>query len=301
MLRRGEVRRAGPGGHLRAMASERVEAGERFLLLLAPRDAELLRQSGSDPDRPAARARLPILFEDEHMLAFDKPAGTPAHPGSGHPLDGTVLGALLAYTGCPKGGFRPSLVGRLDRDASGVQLAGVSLAGLRGIEALSRSRQIRKLYLALVRDPGLPRCGQIDAPLVDLGSGRARMRAVRPEVARDPEQVRNTLPAETAFRVLNRVSGLALLEVEPRTGRRHQIRSHLASAGAPLAGDSRYGRPDLNRELARRCGLRRLFLHCARVELPHPVTGRRLRIDSPLPPELSSALEALGIPRRPRR
>jgi RluA family pseudouridine synthase len=193
--------------------------------------------------------------------------------------------------------FRPSLVGRLDRDTSGVQLAGKSPEGLRGLEALSRAHKIRKVYLALVRGGGLPDSGRIDSPLRDRGSGRARMEVVTKVAAEDG------IAAVTGYRVLARGDGVSLVEVEPRTGRRHQIRAHLAHLGAPLAGDVRYGDRAWNAELRSRLGLRRLFLHCASASFTHPVAGAETAarlssprsVSSPLPRELSDVLTKLGI------
>ncbi|MHC4505035.1 MAG: pseudouridine synthase, partial [Planctomycetota bacterium] len=133
--------------------------------------------------------------------------------------------------------------------------------------------------------------GRIDSPLVDTKRGRARMKVAR-------SGTDGALESATTYRVLARGGGASLVEVVPLTGRRHQIRAHLASVGAPLAGDVRYGERSWNRELVARGVPGRLFLHCARVSFPHPVSSGETRIRSPLPDELSRALDALGIPRR---
>ncbi len=132
--------------------------------------------------------------------------------------------------------------------------------------------------------------GRIDLPLVDTKRGRARMKVA-------PPGTDGALEAATTYRVLARGGGASLVEVVTLTGRRHQIRSHLASVDAPLAGDVRYGERQWNRELGARGAPERLFLHCARVSFPHPVTSRETRIRSPLPDELARALDVLGIPR----
>jgi 23S rRNA pseudouridine955/2504/2580 synthase len=289
MIREGHVLRGRARG--RVKASDRFEPGDALTLLVRPADAEALRRRLAAPTHGKALRRaieLPVLHRDEHVIAFDKPAGVAAHPGSGHPLERTVLGAL--YAASPPGPrFRPALVGRLDRDTSGVELGGVSPEGLRGLWELARSGATGKAYLALVRGTDLAEEGRIDSPLLDTGRGRARMRVV-------PPGTEGALDAATTYRVLARGGGASLVEVAPLTGRRHQIRSHLASVDAPLAGDVRYGERPWNRELAAR-GLERLFLHCARVSFPHPVISRETRIRCPLPDELVRALDALGIPR----
>ena len=289
MIRKGEARR----GRGRVKASDRFEPGDALTFLVEPADADALRRRLAAPSHAEALRRaieLPVLHRDEHVIAFDKLAGVAAHPGSGHPLGTTVLGALYAASR-PGPRFKPALVGRLDRDTSGVQLAGVSPEGLRGLWELARSGGTGKVYLALVRGGGLAEEGRIDSPLVDTRRGRARMKVVAPGTD-------GALEAATTYRVLARGGGASLVEVVPLTGRRHQIRSHLAHVGAPLAGDVRYGDRPWNRELGARAGLGRLFLHCARVSFPHPVTSSETRIRSPLPDELVRALHALGIARR---
>ncbi len=152
-------------------ARTRLEEGAELALALPAKDAAALRErlaaEGSNSTSIPAGARLPVLFSDEHVLAFDKPSGVAAHPGSGHRLEDTVLGALYARVGRGTATFTPALVGRLDRDTSGVQLAGVSAEGLRGLSALSRARQIAKVYLAIVRGEDMQSSGRIDAALVD--------------------------------------------------------------------------------------------------------------------------------------
>jgi 23S rRNA pseudouridine955/2504/2580 synthase len=289
MIRRGEVRLSGR----RASASTRVREGDEVSLPLSPGDAAALEAapSGGGPGTGTVARQVPIIFEDEHVVAFDKPSGVPSHPGTGHPLAATVLGTLWTRAGVGTRSFRPSLVGRLDRDTSGVQLAGLSAEGLRGLEAFSRAGGIAKAYLALVRGEGLAPEGTVELPLVDRGRGRARMAVA----ARGATGTAGALEAGTRYRVLDLGGGASLVEVRPRTGRRHQIRAHMAHLGAPVAGDPRYGDRAWNRELARRTGLARLFLHCAKVSFAHPLTGRETRITAPLPPELRSVLGKLGL------
>jgi len=276
----------------RVKGSERLREGSAVSLSLGAEDAERLKKRLAEaPGRadPEGAASLPVLHEDGHVIAFDKPSGIAAHPGSRHRLEDTVLGALYARVGRGGATFTPGLVGRLDRDASGVQLAGTSPEGLRGLSALSREGAVAKTYLALVRGEGLPDEGTVDAMLVDTMRGRARMRALS-----EGEKDESALAALTEYRVVARGGGAGLVEVRPRTGRRHQIRAHFRSLGSPLAGDVRYGDAKWNRDLAAGAALGRLFLHCTEADFRHPVTGTGTRIRSPLPAELERTLRLLG-------
>jgi 23S rRNA pseudouridine955/2504/2580 synthase len=278
----------------RATGSTRLKEGAELALALPEKDAAALRERMAAAERkpasPTNHSRIPVCHRDEHVLAFDKPAGVAAHPGSGHQLEDTALGALYALLGRGTATFTPALVGRLDRDTSGVQLAGVSPQGLRGLSELSRERRIAKVYLAIVRGNDMQSSGRIDAGLVDTKHGRARMRALVPG-----ENVDAALDAVTEYSVISRGRGACLVEVRPQTGRRHQIRAHFKSIGSPLAGDVRYGDAKWNRELSSRAKLTRLFLHCAETSFTHPVTGLEMRIRSPLPKELEHTLRLLGV------
>ncbi|MBN1810196.1 MAG: RluA family pseudouridine synthase [Planctomycetes bacterium] len=285
MIRKKQVR----AGKKHPKAEGRFEEGETLLLFLDPADAEALRTRLAGAGGKAANGgrktgTVRVLHDDGDVAAFDKPAGTAVHPGSGHRLEDTLLGELYAVYGEGGAVFRPGFAGRLDRDASGVQLAGISPAGLRGLEALSRERKIRKTYIVLARggaEEGEE--GTIRAGLEDSGRGGARMKAVSGGGAQ----------AVTHYRVTGRLGDGALLEVTLETGRRHQIRAHLAAAGMPVAGDVRYGDPEWNAGL-RRKGLKRLFLHCARAEFEHPVTGKKVTVRSELPGELAGYARGAG-------
>jgi 23S rRNA pseudouridine955/2504/2580 synthase len=276
----------------KARGNDRLAPGDRLSIDLEARDADglegLLREEAAA--RREGESPLPLLYRDEHVLAFDKPPGMAAHPGSGHTLTETVLGALYAATGSSgRGRHRPALVGRLDRDTSGVQLAGVSARGVRELERMSREGEISKTYLALVRDRKLPASGRIDLPLSDHRSGRRRMRVVR-SPGRD-----GAVEAVTAYRVVARSRGCALVEVRPETGRQHQIRAHFAHIGAPLAGDARYGDRAFDASLTDHAAVERLCLHCEHVALTHPVSRRSMRIASDLPRDFTWILDSLHL------
>jgi 23S rRNA pseudouridine955/2504/2580 synthase len=288
MLRKGGALLKGA----RAAGADRLVVGDVLRLVLASADADTLRRRLAAPGVApvAGTGNIPIIYRDEHVLAFDKPSGIAAHPGTRHPIDQTVLGELLAVAGTSSAVFTPGLVGRLDRDTSGVQLAGVSAQGLREMQRMLRSGEISKTYVALVRSRGVSGRGRIDLPLEDLGEGARRMRVVEPGTQSAGSEV---LSAVTNYCLTARGEGVALAEVVLETGRQHQIRAHLAHIGAPLAGDVRYGDKRWNIVLSRRHGLKRLFLHCARATFVHPLTGKTIDLVSELPDELISVSDAL--------
>lgn len=226
---------------------------------------------------------VPVLFEDDALIALDKPAGLAVHGGSG------VAHGLIEQlrAGRPDARFL-ELVHRLDRETSGVLLVAKKRAALVALHAAWREGDVDKRYQVLVR-----------------GRWRDAMRkvslSVHKFVSRDGERrVRvddDGQSALTIFRRLqvwpDRVPPLALLEAELRTGRTHQIRVHLTHLGFPLAGDDKYGDFAWNRELAK-AGLKRMFLHAAELTLAHPSTGEPLAIRSPLPDDLTRFMRSIG-------
>jgi len=220
-----------------------------------------------------ATPELRIAFEDEHLLVVDKPAGLVVHPGAGHAA-GTLADALVAHgaAGGEKG--RLGIVHRLDRDTSGLLVVARSDEAFERLEQLVRARGLEREYLALVRGQPRSRSGRIEAPI-----GRDRRDATRQSL--DTETPRE---AVTHFELEERLPRHALLRVRLETGRMHQIRVHLAAINLPVAGDAVYG---ISGEL----GLERQFLHAARLAFDHPLTGERVDVTSPLPPDLAAALE----------
>ena len=212
-----------------------------------------------------------VVYEDEHLLVVDKPAGVVVHPAHGH-REGTLAQALAgrAAGGDPE---RPGIVHRLDRDTSGLLVVAKGDAVLRALQAQLGAREIEREYLALVegRPPALS--GTIDAPL-------GRDRRIRTRRSGDTDDPR---PAVTHFELAEALPATTLLRVRLETGRTHQIRAHLLAIGHPVAGDPEYGRPGL-------LGLERQFLHAARLAFIHPVTGEDVEVTSPLPADLEAAL-----------
>jgi 23S rRNA pseudouridine1911/1915/1917 synthase len=213
-----------------------------------------------------------VVYEDDHLLVVDKPAGLVVHPGRGHRA-GTLVQALTGRTAGGPDAERAGIVHRLDRDTSGLLVVARSEAVHRRLQTELAARRVRREYLALVA--GLPeaRTGTIDAPL-----GRDRRDRLR--VSTDTDVPR---PARTHFAIERAFPGTTLLRVRLETGRTHQIRAHLLAIGHPICGDPVYGQgPSL--------GLTRQFLHAERLAFDHPVTGRRLDLRSPLPDDLAAAL-----------
>ena len=223
---------------------------------------------------------VPAVYEDEHLIVVDKPAGLPVHPGPGHP-DGTLVNALLAR--CPDirgigGELRPGIVHRLDRDTSGLMVVAKTQPAHQRLAEQLKNREFQKEYLAVAVGLVTPESGTIDAPI-------ARDSRHRQKMAVDA----GGRAARTHYETLEELEGHTLLSLVLETGRTHQIRVHLAYLGYPLLGDAVYGKASA---LASR-----QFLHAARLGFPHPAAGTWMQHASDLPADLSPVLETLH--RRP--
>jgi 23S rRNA pseudouridine1911/1915/1917 synthase len=218
---------------------------------------------------------LGIVYEDEHLLVVDKPAGLVVHPGAGHGK-GTLVHGLLAHgIGGGAEPQRPGIVHRLDRDTSGLMVVARSQEAYRRLQQLVRLRALERGYLALVRGRPRSRRGRIEAPI-----GRDRNDPTKQSLDTDTPR-----EAVTHFELQELFAHHALLVVRLETGRTHQIRVHLAAIGLPVVGDRVYG--------VRDALIGRQFLHAARLAFPHPLTGERIDASSPLPPDLAATLEGL--------
>jgi 23S rRNA pseudouridine1911/1915/1917 synthase len=214
-----------------------------------------------------------VAYEDEYLLVVDKPAGVVVHPAPGHST-GTLVHGLLGRVAGGEEAERPGIVHRLDRDTSGLMVVARSGEAHRRLQGLVRRRALERRYLALVCGRPRSRRGQIEAAI-----GRDRRDPTRQSLETDAPR-----PATTHFELAELLARHALLDLRLETGRTHQIRVHLEAIGLPVAGDPVYGRPG---EL----GLERQFLHAARLAFPHPFTGDRVDAESPLPADLSAALD----------
>jgi 23S rRNA pseudouridine955/2504/2580 synthase len=258
-----------------------VIRGDEERLLARPAEA------GAGPGAPAVTFR--VLFEDADVLAVDKPAGLAAHPGTG--IEGATLvemarGYLRVPDDLPATEFRPSPAHRLDRDTSGVVLVAKSRkAMVRLGEIFTSGEGVTKSYLALAKGKMPREAGTIDLALSEHEQ-TARSKAIRGT---------HFQAALTRWKVLSSMKDASLLAVTIETGRTHQIRRHLEAVGHPVAGDRRYGDFPFNRAAKQRWGLRRMFLHAWRLELPHPVTGAPLALEAPLPEELAAVLSRMNL------
>jgi 23S rRNA pseudouridine1911/1915/1917 synthase len=216
-------------------------------------------------------APVRIAWRDEHLMVVDKPAGLVVHPARGH-REGT-LSQLLAPTAAGGEPERAGIVHRLDRDTSGLLVVACSEEAHRRLQAELRERLIEREYLALVDGVPPARSGTIEAPIGRHPRVRTRM-AVGGAGARE---------ARTHFTLERRLGDVSLLRLRLDTGRTHQIRVHLQAIGHPVCGDPEYGRPDV-------LGLHRQFLHATHLAFPHPISGERVEVDSPLPEDLLEAL-----------
>jgi 23S rRNA pseudouridine1911/1915/1917 synthase len=226
------------------------------------------------PQPAVPDAQFTVAWEDAHLLVIDKPAGVVVHPGQGH-RRGTLAQALAGRAAGGGDPERAGIVHRLDRDTSGLLVVARSEPVHAALKALLARREIVREYLALVDGRPAARRGRIDAPL-------GRDRRVRTRVSTDTDEPR---AAVTHFEVERTLPRETLLRLRLETGRTHQIRAHLVAIGHPVVADPEYGTPP-------RYGLRRQFLHAARLAFPHPVTGARVDVTSRLPADLAAALAA---------
>jgi 23S rRNA pseudouridine1911/1915/1917 synthase len=231
-------------------------------------EARLPQEGLSPEDIP-----VPVVFEDEHVLVVDKPAGLVVHPGAGNP-SGTLVNALLGR-GIAGGEdpSRPGVVHRLDRDTSGLMVLAKGEPAYSRLVEMMANRKVERLYRAVVVGEGLPESGTIDSP-----------------VGRDPDNP--TLmtaglgkPAITHFEVVANADRHTMLRVRLQTGRTHQIRVHLSAIGYPVYADPLYGEPVPDR---------RLWLHAERLSFEHPTTEEALEFRSEIPDDLRASSAGLG-------
>ena len=244
--------------------SRRLQGGE---------DVEFDPPAGS-PELAPEEVDLRIAYQDDHLLVVDKPAGVVVHPSPGH-ATGTLVHGVLAHGAAGGEDERPGIVHRLDRDTSGLLVVARSNEAHEQLKELVRAHGLERTYTALVRGRPRSRKGRIEAPI-----GRDRRDPTRRSLSTDAPR-----EAVTHFRLLELLGQHALLRVDLETGRTHQIRVHLAAIGLPVVGDPVYGVPDP--------ALGRQFLHATRLAFDHPITGKRVEVDSPLPRELAGYLEEL--------
>jgi 23S rRNA pseudouridine955/2504/2580 synthase len=260
IVRSGEVRI----NSKRVDVSQRVVAGDR--IRVPP-----VRVAERDAPQPAPHFKMPIVFEDEHLLAIDKPSGIAVHGGSG--VAHGVIESLRSMR--PQARFL-ELVHRLDRETSGVLLLAKKRSALTALHEMMRTRDMDKRYLAGVAGRFRNERQRVRASLAKRVTKEGEKRVSVSDSGQE---------AETIFHLVERSPEYSLLEAQLLTGRTHQIRVHLAHLGHPVLGDDKYGDFELNKAL-RKQGLKRMFLHAAKLSFVHPATGETLELTSPLPADL---------------
>jgi 23S rRNA pseudouridine1911/1915/1917 synthase len=233
---------------------------------------------------------LPIVYEDEHLLVVDKPAGLVVHPAAGN-RDGTLVNALLHHCGGSLSGIggvaRPGIVHRIDKDTSGLLVVAKHDKAHEGLARQFADHSIDRRYMAIVT--GIPRQseGRVDAPLARSPQNRKKIAIVAAGKGKR---------AVTHWKRLELLNDAALVECRLETGRTHQVRVHMASIGHPLVGDPVYGRGKSgHRKLLNQLDFRRQALHAAHLGFIHPVTKGRLSFDSALPSDMQELFTALGV------
>jgi 23S rRNA pseudouridine1911/1915/1917 synthase len=276
------------GAPTRSQIKAAAEAGrllvdglpQRVSLRLRGGEQVELRTAGVDPAGPVLRGEpidLTVLHEDDALLAIDKPVGMVVHPAVGN-RSGTLVHALLhryPEAEWPGSEGRAGIVHRLDKDTSGVILVARTVRAHEQLSRQFRERGVRKVYLAVVR--GVVRGpGRIEAAIGRHPTDRKRMSVV----------ARHARAAVSDYRPLEHLGAFTLLEVRPLTGRTHQIRVHLASAGWPIVGDKVYGGKEST-------GFGRQALHAASIEFVHPDTSWPMRCEAPVPQDMQALLASM--------
>jgi 23S rRNA pseudouridine955/2504/2580 synthase len=270
LVRTGQVR----VNSARVDPTYRMQSGDR--VRIPP--VRVAQRPAAPSERSSPRFHPSIVYEDEHLLVLNKPAGIAVHGGSGVSR-GVIEEMRLAR---PRLKFL-ELVHRLDRDTSGLLLLAKKRSALVTLHAAIRAGAMRKLYTLLVHGRVREAQRAVDLPLEKylLPGGDRRVKVGTAG-----------LVSRTVFTLLRHAGDYSLLQAELLTGRTHQIRVHAAHIGHPIAGDDKYGDFGANRALAKR-GFKRMFLHAARIELTHPASGETLALEAPLPAELAGFLDVL--------
>ncbi len=269
------------GGCAESDLSSRKFAARPFTLILPAMKSD---------KATAQDLNLNIVFEDEHLIIVDKPAGMVVHPSAGH-ADGTLVNALLFHCKGQLSGIggieRPGIVHRIDRDTSGLLVVAKSDAAHQGLAKLFSSHDIHRRYLAIVRGIPAPPAGTIRTQIGRSRSDRKKMGVLSEGFGKH---------AVTHFRTLENFTAESLVECTLETGRTHQVRVHMTHIGHPLIGDATYG----NRQKSYLIGpnqskFERQALHAAELGFIHPITGNKLKFESNLPEDMQELLSQLRV------
>ena len=253
--------------------------------------------AAEDPVPVGQDIALDILFEDEHLIVLDKPAGLVVHPAPGNP-DSTLVNALIAHCGPDFTGIggvkRPGIVHRLDKDTSGVMVVAKTAEAHAGLVAQFSERSVDRAYRAVVWGLPMPPAGTIEGDIGRHPKNRKKMAVV----------TRGGKPARTGYSTLTVYGGgvAALIECKLETGRTHQIRVHLTHAGHPLVGDPVYGRAAGRRSAVKSLGedaarvlteFPRQALHAFRLGFTHPVSGQHIDFETEILPDMAELIRFL--------
>ena len=270
---------AGPAGLVRDPAVKAL-AGDYLVTVPEPKPAH----------NEAQDIALEIVFEDEHLLVVDKPAGMVVHPAAGN-FDGTLVNALLHHCAGRLSGIggvaRPGIVHRIDKDTSGLLVVAKTDVAHEGLAAQFARHSIDRRYLSITSGIPVPVTGTIDAPLARSSANRKKIAIVGE--GRGKRSI-------THYRIVEPLKGAALVECRLETGRTHQVRVHMASIGHPLLGDPVYGRVrNEQREILKTLNFHRQALHAAELGFVHPVTKAKLSFKSALPSDIQELFGALRV------
>jgi 23S rRNA pseudouridine1911/1915/1917 synthase len=264
-------------------------------MLLAAGSEILLERLPAPPEANVVPETIPltVVYEDEHVVVIDKPAGLVVHPGAGRRSGTLVAGLLARYGGLPGKGDRPGVVHRLDRNTSGLIAVARTPVAFRELARAIAERRVVREYLGLVWGVPEPRAGDVDTRIARSRRDRRRM---------SPSRVRGR-PALTTYEVLEPLGVASLVRLRLGTGRTHQIRVHMRHLGHPVVGDPDYGGrqagllslpvPARRHGKALLAAIDRQALHASRLRFPHPVGGEPVELASPLPADIDACLRLL--------
>jgi 23S rRNA pseudouridine1911/1915/1917 synthase len=284
----------------RTRVQELIEEGLVLLNGKPAKDSQKVHASDvirvAPQERPALRAEaeaipLDVLYEDEDVIAINKPAGMSVHAGAGN-SHGTLVNALLGRGQAlsqPQDPLRPGIVHRLDKETSGILLVAKNDFAHAKLSEAFRQRAIRKIYIALVQGSMEEERGRIELAIARDPNRRTRMTAKRATL------LPNSRPARTDWRELAKIDSTSLLEIQLHTGRTHQIRVHFSALRHPVVGDTLYGAAgQLHVGRTTLPSLGRNFLHAAKIGFTQPRTGKAIELSAPLPGELREYLGKLA-------
>ena len=262
--------------------STKVAAGAQFEITIPP---------AADAEAQAQDIPLTVVYEDEHLIVVDKPAGMVVHPAAGN-ADGTLVNALLHHCRGRLSGIggiaRPGIVHRIDKDTSGLLVVAKSDAAHEGLAKQFADHSIHRRYLAVCAGRPNPAEGTIEGKLGRSDANRKKMAVLDKNSSRGKHAI-------THYKLVRRLEGSSLIECRLETGRTHQVRVHCASIGHSLLGDPVYGRtPKALKPLLSRLDFDRQALHAAELGFVHPISGKTVSFTADLPADMAELIDELG-------